>query len=306
VTAGTVATTTGTPGPASGLRRRSANADSRRRTDLAMRIVLGVCLLLALIPLSLIILVTLQQGISTMSLEFLASTQPLSYRAFGGGFLHGLVGTALMVGIAILISVPLGIAASVFLVEYRTSRLARPVRFFTDVMTGVPSIFVGLFVYAALVREAGIGFGTLVGGIALSILMLPIVVRSAEEILKLVPADLRSASTAMGARRWQTTLFVVLPAAAPGLTTGVMLAIARGAGETAPLILTAFGTSYLVTDLVGRAQTALPLLIFEQARQPFEAAQGRAWAGALELVALVLILTIVARWIGGRSRYQRA
>jgi phosphate transport system permease protein len=306
VTAGTAATTTGTSGPASGLRRRSANADSRRRTDLAMRIVLGVCLLLALIPLSLIILVTLQQGISTMSLEFLASTQPLSYRAFGGGFLHGLVGTALMVGIAILISVPLGIAASVFLVEYRTSRLARPVRFFTDVMTGVPSIFVGLFVYAALVREAGIGFGTLVGGIALSILMLPIVVRSAEEILKLVPADLRSASTAMGARRWQTTLFVVLPAAAPGLTTGVMLAIARGAGETAPLILTAFGTSYLVTDLVGRAQTALPLLIFEQARQPFEAAQGRAWAGALELVALVLILTIVARWIGGRSRYQRA
>jgi phosphate transport system permease protein len=306
VTAGAAAHTTGAPGPASGLRRRSANADSRRRTDLVMRIVLGVCLLLVLIPLSLIILVTLQQGISTMSLEFLATTQPLSYRAFGGGFLHGLVGTALMVGIAILISVPLGIAAGVFLVEYRTSRLARPVRFFTDVMTGVPSIFVGLFVYAALVREAGIGFGTLVGGIALSILMLPIVVRSAEEMLKLVPADLRSASTAMGARHWQTTLFVVLPAAAPGLTTGVMLAIARGAGETAPLILTAFGTSYLVTDLIGRAQTALPLLIFEQARQPFEAAQGRAWAGALELVALVLILTIAARVIGGRSRYQRA
>jgi phosphate transport system permease protein len=287
------------------LRRRSSNADARRRVDLFMRVLLGLCLALALVPLSLIILITLQQGLSTMSLEFLASTQPLSYRAFGGGFLHGLVGTALMVGIAILISVPLGIAASIFLVEYRTSRLARPVRFFTDVMTGVPSIFVGLFVYAALVREAGFGFGTLVGGIALSILMLPIVVRSGEEILKLVPADLRSASTAMGARRWQTTLFVVLPAAAPGLITGTMLAIARGAGETAPLILTAFGTSYLVTDLVGRAQTALPLLIFEQARQPFEAAQGRAWAGALELVALVLILTVAARLIGGRSRYRR-
>lgn len=290
----------------SSLRRRSQNADARRRADAIMRLLLAACLVLALLPLSLIIFVTLQQGIGTMSLEFLGSTQPLSYRAFGGGFLHGLVGTAMMVGIAILISVPLGIAASVFLVEYRTSRLARPVRFFTDVMTGVPSIFVGLFVYAALVREAGLGFGTLVGGIALSILMLPIVVRSAEEILKLVPHDLRNASTAMGARRWQTTIFVVMPAAAPGLTTGVMLAIARGAGETAPLLLTAFGTSYLVTDLLGRAQTALPLLIFEQARQPFEAAQGRAWAGALELVALVLILTIVARWIGGRSRYRRA
>lgn len=305
MTADAGARTFGAPDPAASLRRRSANADTRRRTDLIMRIVLGACLLLALIPLALIMLVTLQQGISTISLEFLTTTQPLSYRAFGGGFLHGLVGTTLMVGIAILISVPLGIAASIFLVEYRTSRLARPVRFFTDVMTGVPSIFVGLFVYAALVREAGVGFGTLVGGVALSILMLPIVVRSAEEILKLVPADLRSASTAMGARRWQTTLFVVLPAAAPGMTTGVMLAIARGAGETAPLILTAFGTSYLVTDLVGRAQTALPLLIFEQARQPFEAAQGRAWAGALELVALVLILTVVARWVGGRSRYRR-
>ncbi|MDP8905619.1 MAG: phosphate ABC transporter permease PstA [Chloroflexota bacterium] len=287
------------------LRRQTANATRRRRADLVMRIVLALSLLLAVVPLSLIILVTLQQGLSTLSLEFLTSTQPLSYRRFGGGFLHGLVGTALMLGIAVLLSVPLGIAAAVFLVEYRTSRLARPVRFFTDVMTGVPSIFVGLFVYTALVREAGIGFGTLVGGVALAILMLPIVVRSAEEILRLVPADLRTASAAMGARRWQTTLLVVLPAAAPGLVTGAMLAVARGAGETAPLILTAFGTAYLVTDLVGRAQTALPLLIFEQARQPFEAAQGRAWAGALELVALVLLLTIVARIFARRARYAR-
>jgi len=185
------------------LRHKSANAAARRRIDQAMRVVLAACLLVAVIPLALIVLVTLQQGLSTLSLEFLTTTQPLSYRAFGGGFLHGLVGTALMVGIAVLISVPMGIAASVFLVEYRANRLARPVRFFTDVMTGVPSIFVGLFVYAALVREAGIGFGTLVGGVALSILMLPIVVRSAEEILKLVPADLRSASTALGARRRQ-------------------------------------------------------------------------------------------------------
>jgi phosphate transport system permease protein len=287
------------------LRHKNGNAAARRRTDLLMRVVLGLCLLVAVVPLGLILLITLQQGVSAMNLEFLTTTQPLSFRAFGGGFLHGLVGTALMVGIAVLISVPLGIAASVFLVEYRTSPLARPVRFFTDVMTGVPSIFVGLFVYAALVREAGIGFGTLVGGIALSILMLPIVVRSAEEILKLVPPDLRSASTALGARRWQTTLFVVMPAAAPGLITGVMLAVARGAGETAPLILTALGTSYLVTDLVGRAQTALPLLIFEQARQPFEAAQGRAWAGALELIALVLILTVTARLIAARGTFRR-
>lgn len=270
-----------------------------------MRTVLLLAFLVAVVPLVLIILVTLQNGLSAISPEFLTTTQPLSFRRAGGGFLHGLVGTALMLGIAILISVPLGISAALFLTEYRGSRLARPVRFFTDVMTGVPSIFVGLFVYSALVREAGLGFGTLPGGVALSILMLPIVVRSAEEILKLVPQDLRSASTAMGARRWQTALFVTLPAAAPGLITGVMLAVARGAGETAPLILTAFGTPYLVTALTGTAQTALPMLIFEGARLPFEAAQARAWAGALELVALVLILTFVARLVGARNRSVR-
>jgi phosphate transport system permease protein len=293
----------GTAG-ATSLRTKTANSSARERTDLIMRLVLGFCLLLAVVPLGLIIIITLQQGLATISLEFLTTTQPLSFRQFGGGFLHGLVGTTMMLSIAILITVPLGIAASIFLTEYHASRLARPVRFFTDVMTGVPSIFVGLFVYAALVREAGIGFGTFVGGVALAILMLPIVVRSAEEILRLVPIDLRNASTAMGARRWQTTLFVVLPAAAPGLITGVMLAVARGAGETAPLILTAFGTAYLTTELFGSTQTALPLLIFEQARQPFEAAQGRAWAGALQLVALVLLLTVAARLIAARNRYR--
>jgi phosphate transport system permease protein len=270
-----------------------------------MRGVLFGAFLVAVIPLVLILAVVVARGMSAMRLDFLIQTQPLSFRAEGGGFVHGLVGTAMMVGVAIVISVPLGIAAAVFLTEYRSSRLARPVRFFTDVMTGVPSIFVGLFVYATLVRGFDLGFGTLPGGIAISILMLPIIVRSAEEILKLVPADLRSASTAMGARRWQTALFVVLPAAAPGLITGVMLAVARGAGETAPLILTAFGTPYLVTALVGEPQTALPLLVFDGARLPFAPAQARAWAGALELVVFVLLLTIVARFIGGRQRVAR-
>jgi phosphate transport system permease protein len=289
----------------SSLARKSAHSRRRERFDLAMRGVLLLAVLLAVVPLASILVVVVTSGIGAMNWEFLTATQPLSFREVGGGFLHGLVGTAMMLGIAILVAVPLGIAAAVFLTEYPENGLTRPVRFFTDVMTGVPSIFVGLFVYAALVREAGLGFGTLPGGVALSILMLPIVVRSAEEILRLVPADLRSASTAMGARRWQTTLFVVIPAAASGLVTGVMLAVARGAGETAPLILTAFGTPYLVTALTGQPQTALPLLIFEGARLPFPAAQARAWAGALELMALVLVLTLLARWVGGRNRYGR-
>ncbi len=278
------------------------NAAARRRKNQLMRAVLFGAVLMAVVPLALILLVTVANGLPALNLEFLTTTQPLSFRRDGGGFLHGLLGTAMMLGIAVLISVPLGITTAVFVTEYPDSRLARPVRFFTDVMTGVPSIFVGLFVYSTLVREAGLGFGTLPGAIAISILMLPIVVRSSEEILRLVPSDIRNASVAMGARRWQTTLFVVLPAASSGLITGVMLAVARGAGETAPLILTAFGTPYLVTALTGEAQTALPLLIFEGARLPFAAAQARAWAGALELIAIVLVLTVLARAVSSRSR----
>jgi phosphate transport system permease protein len=284
----------------------SPNARARRRKNQLAKLLLAASILLALVPLALIVSVTLAKGFSALSIEFLTTTQPLSFRAEGGGFLHGLVGTAMMLAIAILISVPLGITAAVFLTEYPDSRIVPAVRFFTDVMTGVPSIFVGLFVYAALVREMGLGFGTLPGAVAISILMLPIIVRSSEEILRLVPPDVRNASMALGARRWQTTVKVVLPAASSGLVTGVMLAVARGAGETAPLILTAFGTAYLTFDLVGQAQTALPLLIFEGARLPFEAAQARAWAGALELVFLVLLLTVVARLVSGsRNRFPR-
>jgi phosphate transport system permease protein len=287
------------------LKAGSANARGRQRTDRFMRVVLAGAFLVAVIPLAFVILVTLQRGLEALSIEFLTTTQPLSFREEGGGFLHGLVGTLLIMTIAIVISVPLGVIGAVFLTEFPGSALSDPVRFFTDVMTGVPSIFVGLFVYAALVQGAGMGFGTLPAGIAISILMLPIIVRSAEEILKLVPPDLRNASTAMGARRWQTTWTVILPAAASGLVTGVMLAVARGAGETAPLILTAFGTPYLVTSLTGEAQTALPLLIFEGARLPFEASQARAWAGALELIAIVLGLTIVARLLARRGMGAR-
>ncbi len=206
--------------------------------------------------------------------------------------------------IATALAVPLGILGAVFLVEFRSSRLTGPTRFFTDVMTGVPSIFVGLFVYAGLVQE-GLGFGTFVVGVAVAILMLPIVVRSGEEILKLVPNDLRTGAYALGARRWQTIMKIVVPAAGPGLITGSLLAIARGLGETAPLILTAFGTFFLVTEIQGTPQTALPLLIFERARRPEEASQAMGWAGALELMIIVLVLIVVARLITRRSNVAR-
>lgn len=280
------------------LRLRSTHARRRAWIDAAMHVVLGLAVLSALIPLALIILVTIANGLPAMNLEFLTSTFNFSRRQPGGGYLHGLVGTLYMGGLAALMAIPTGIGAALFLTEFPRARLAAPIRFFADVMTGVPSVFVGLFVYSILVRQ--IGFGTFVGALSLAIIMLPIIVRSSEEILRIVPGDLKRASYALGAGRWQTVARVVLPSAASGLTTGVMLAVARALGETAPLVLTALAAQTVVLDIQGQGQTALPLLIFREARGAFAAGQERAWAGALELMVLVLMLSFLARALAGR------
>ncbi len=279
--------------PAS-LQTKTPRSRKRARRNRIMTGVLFACLVLALVPLVLILLVVIRSGASAMSWEFL-TTVSISMRRLEGGWLHGLVGTLYMTLLATGLSVPLGVAAALYLVEFRTARLTAPIRFFTDVMTGVPSIFVGLFIYAALVQM--IGFGTLVGALSLGLLMLPIIVRSAEEILKLVPDELRHGAYALGARRWQTTVRVVLPAAGPGLVTGSMLAVARAVGETAPLILTAFGALEIVTALQGQPQAALTLLIFDGARSPYQAGQAKAWAGALELLFVVLLFAVLARLV---------
>ncbi len=257
------------------------------------------CLGLALIPLAMILFVVIKQGASSMNLAFLTQTS-ISLSDKTGGWVHGLFGSLYMLAIASLIATPVGVAAALYLVEFKHERLTAPVRFFTDVMTGVPSIFVGLFIYAALVGI--VGFGTIVGAMSLALLMLPIIVRSSEEVLRLVPDDLRRGAYALGARRWQTALRVVLPSAAGGLVTGAMLAIARALGETAPLILTAFGAVRVVTAFQGVPQASLTLLIFQGARSPFPAGQAKAWAGALELMLVVLMLSVAARVIAGRSR----
>jgi len=258
---------------------------------------LVACLLLAVAPLALILGVVVQKGLASVSWAFLTQTS-ISLRDPSGGWVHGLFGSVYMLGLSSVIVLPLGIGAALYLVEFSSERLTAPIRFFTDVMTGVPSIFVGLFVYASLV--GALGFGTFVGAVALAILMLPIVVRSSEEILKLVPNDLRQGAYALGSRRWQVALRVVVPAAGPGLVTGSMLAVARALGETAPLILTAFGAVELVTKIQGTPQAALTLLIFQAARSPLEAAKAKAWAGALELMVLVLLITFVARLVTAR------
>lgn len=277
---------------------RAPGARRRRAFD---RVVSGLLLFAALsavVPLLLIIGVTMARGLPAMNFAFLTETFNFSRRAAGGGYLHGLVGSLYMGALAALMAIPPGIATAIYLTEFPRSPLAPAVRFFADVMTGVPSVFVGLFVYTLLVRQ--IGFGTFVGALSLAIIMLPIVVRSSEEILRLVPGDLKRASYALGARHWQTVLRVVLPAAAPGLVTGSMLAIARALGETAPLVLTALAAQTVVLDFQGQGQSALPLLIFREARGAFAAGQERAWAGALELMLLVLVLSLVARLVGRR------
>lgn len=267
-------------------------------------LLVGLAVVLTLIPVALILYHIIGKGIGTMGWEFLTSSQPFSLRRAGGGFLNGLIGTTIMVGLATVISVPLGILAAVYLVEYgKGNWLAKLIRFFSDVMAGVPSIFVGLFIYTALVVQ--FGFGALMGAASLAIIMMPIVVRSTEEMLKLVPPELKDASYALGAAKWQTILRVVLPSAAPGITTGVMLAVARAAGETAPLILTALGSIQLTAKLWGEPIQALTLAIFDGATNPFAAGQARAWAGALELLLIVLVLTVVARVVASRSRIVR-
>lgn len=287
-------------GPPS-LRDRGAHARSRGVRDRLAGILLLAGMGLALVPLALILFEVGRRGAGVISYEFFTQVEP-PYRRQGGGYAQGFVGTAYIMAIAIVIAIPMGIAAAVYLVEYGRGRLATLVRFFTDVMTGVPSVFVGLFIYALLVVGPGqLRFGTFVGAVAIAIMMLPIVVRSCEEMLKLVPDDLRSASYALGARRWQTVMKTVLPAAGPGIVTGSMLAVARGAGETAPLLLTALGSLQIVTTLQGTAQSSLTLLIYRGAIQPFEAGIQRAWGGALALVAFVLLFTVVARVIGSRA-----
>jgi phosphate transport system permease protein len=288
------------------LRQKEGNANRRDRTERAMRVVLTILMGLASIPLALIVFQVVRMGWRVISWEFFTQREFPPARV-GGGYAAGFIGTGMIMLWASAMAIPLGILAAVYLVDYGKGITAKVIRFFTDVMTGIPSIFVGLAVYSLIILNTGFSFGAFPAAVAISIIMLPIVVRSSEEILRTVPVELKQGSMAMGARKWQTTVRVVLPAAAPGLTTGAMLAVARGAGETAPLILTAFGNVNIVTSWFNVAIGALPLQIYNGARQPFPPGIERAWGGALCLMVLVLLLTIGARYIGRKfTRTGRA
>jgi phosphate transport system permease protein len=255
-----------------------------------------------LIPLLLIVLFMVTKGITALTPHFFTKTElgtgPLD-PASAGGALHAIVGTLEEVAIAGAISVPLGILTAVFLNEVG-GRMARPVRMIVDAMSGVPSIVAGLFIYTVWVVGLGKGFSGLAAGMALAILMLPTVTRTVEEVLRIVPDGLREASLALGAPEWRTALGVVLPTARSGVVTATILGVARGVGETAPLIVTALGAKLLNTNPLHGAQDSLPLFVWANIRGTATELQ-RAYAGALVLILVVLILFVSARVIGARS-----
>lgn len=278
-----------------------ANAASvrYRRRVWVNRLMLGLTIgstAVALVPLVLILSYVVRQGVGALSVGFFTETfRPVTIGVAGGagGVLHAIVGSALIVGAALLLATPLGVLAGTYLAEYRSGPAATVIRFCTDVLSAMPSIVVGVTAYVLIVQRTR-QFSGLAGSIALAVLMVPVITRTTEEILQLVPQSVREAAAALGAPRWWTTLTVVLPAALGGIATGVLLAMARAAGETAPLLVTVLGNNQLTFDIFGPMQ-ALPLLAYRYTEQPFAVLNEQAWGAALILVVLVLGTNILVR-----------
>ncbi|MGI0492357.1 phosphate ABC transporter permease PstA [Alkalinema pantanalense CENA528] len=253
------------------------------------------CAVIAIIPLVAVLVYVLINGVSRLDLNLFTQVQPPP-RVENGGLGNALQGTCYTVGIATLLAVPFGVMAAVFLSEFvRDTRLARWIGFATNVLSGVPSIVAGTFIYSAIVLATKT-FSAFSGGVALAILMLPVIVRTATEALELVPSELRQASVGLGATRFQTVAGVVLPAALPGIVTGVMLSVARAAGETAPVLFTALGWPTWIQSIWQQTNT-LSLLVYKFATAPYPNQQQLAWAGSLLLVLMVLVTNILARFV---------
>jgi phosphate transport system permease protein len=280
----------------------SAVSTRRRRTDQAARLMLALGTGVALVPLVLVLYYLFRQGLGAWSWDFFTTDPTGKFFGDPGGIRSAILGTVLMVGLAALISIPAGIGVALYLTEYgKTGKFAAAVRYFIDVMTGVPSVVFGLFIYITLILSGNFGgFAGWKGSVALALLALPIVTRSAEVVLTLVPGSLREAALALGAPRWRVIARVVLPTALPGLITGSLLAIARVAGETAPLLFTATIVKGTTFNL-GEQMNSLPAQIFQDVGQAQDRLVTRAWGAALTLVLMILVLTIVARLVQRRS-----
>lgn len=251
-------------------------------------------MILALTPLFSILGYVLVKGIPALNVAFFTEL-PAPPGEAGGGMANGIVGTFTLIGLASLIGVPVGLMAGVFLSEYGRNRFGKLVSFLTDIMLGVPSIVVGIVVYALVVLWMG-GFSAYAGGVALAFIMIPAVTRTTEEMLKLVPNHIREAGLALGIPKWRVIMLIILPTALRGIITGIMLAVARVSGETAPLLFTAFGNMYWNQSL-NEPIASMPVLVFNYAISPYAEWQAQAWAGALTLILIVLVLNVSARLV---------
>lgn len=280
----------------------ASNSVGRRRKliNAVMTVLVTLAFLIALLPLISLVITAITNGAARFDPAFFNSSMRNVVGAGGGG-LHAIMGTLLITGAATVISVPIGIMTAIYLVEYGRGRLARAITFLVDVMTGIPSIVAGLFAFAlfAIFFGPGIRFG-IGGSVALSVLMIPVVVRSTEEMLKLVPNELREASYALGVPKWLTVVKVVLPTSIGGIITGVMIAISRVIGETAPLLIIAGMTTSMNYDLFKDRMATLPVFVYTQYANQGTDAQAyidRAWTGALVLILFVMVLNLLARLI---------
>jgi phosphate transport system permease protein len=267
---------------------------ARKAVDRIMRLSLGLLAVLAVFPLASVFVYVLQQGGHAVTWRFLVS-DPAPVGEAGGGFANALVGSLILVAVGMAVAVPWGIAAGVYLSEYPRTKMALFLRFTCDVMTGVPSIVVGLFVYAAVVVTMG-GFSALAGGLSLAIIMIPGIARTTEEILKLVPDQIREAGLALGLPRWKVIMHIVLRGSLGGVATGLMLSVARAAGETAPLLFTAFNNRFFSTSVM-QPIASLPVQIYTYAISPYADWHEQAWAGALILVLFVFMMNLTTRMI---------
>lgn len=251
-----------------------------------------IAAIVATLPLLFVLTYLVAKGIGSLNVGFFIH-MPRPIGVPGAGMANAIIGTLMLVGIAALLGVPIGIGAGLYLAERKNAPLASAVRFLADVMNGLPSIVVGIFAWEFLVRSVG-HFSAWSGGVALGLMMIPTVTRTTEEMIRVVPGTLRDAALALGYARWRTSLRVVLPAALGGIVTGVLLAVARVAGETAPLLFTAFGNQYWSLSL-NQPIAAIPLQVFNYAISPYDEWHSQAWAGALVLIVLILIVSLIAR-----------
>lgn len=268
------------------------------------RLTVALCYLsaaLVILPLGLILAHLIGKGMSGLNLAFFTQ-MPKPVGEAGGGMANAIVGTLIIVGVGALFAIPLGVAAGVYLAEFGRNKFAGIVRYTTDLLSGVPSIVVGVAAYGLVVIPMG-RFSALAGGVALAILMLPTIIRSTEEMVRLVPQSYRHAALALGAPRWKVTQQVVLPAARAGILTASMLAVARAAGETAPLLFTALGNRFWSLKL-DQPMATLPVFIFDYARAPYDDWNRQAWTGALVLVLLVTLLSAALRLTAKRIRVR--